>query len=504
MAFGGHHVTLLATVAMVGAGALTGTGHSDARPAQVAPAVAISVGRAPSGGPIPAGFLGLSIEYWALEAYAGKDPGAVNPVLVQLIRNLAPGHATVLRIGGVTTDKTWWPVAGLTRPLGVNYSLDQRRLAVISALAEAVGARLIMGINLEADSPTLAAAEGRAMLAGIGRGRVEAFELGNEPELYANPNFGWYVRDGRKVPGRPPSYDFGAFTDDFSAVSAKLPPAPLAGPASGGVEWLSHLGDFVAAEPRLRMVTVHSYPMQACYNTPGSPTYPTIGRLLSPVASRGLADGVAPYLAIAHAHHLALRIDEMNTIACGNPPGVSDTFAMALWVLDALFADAQVGVDGVNIHTYPGAVYQLFTFKRASSSWQGVVEPEYYGLLMFSKAVPPGARLLQTSGGSGAVRVWATRDDHGSIRVLLINDDTAQTHLVTVRVAGARGAATLERLQAPSATATQGVTFAGQTFGPSTNTGLLYGQRNMVVLPEAAGAYVVRLPAASATLVTLR
>jgi glycosyl hydrolase family 79 len=75
---------------------------------------------------------------------------------------------------------------------------------------------------------------------------------------------------------------------------------------------------------------------------------------------------------------------------------------------------------------------------------------------------------------------------------------------VTVRVAGARGAATLERLQAPSAYATQGVTFAGQSFGLSTNTGLLYGQRNMVVLPAAAGAYVVRSPAASATLVTLR
>ena len=81
--------------------------------------------------------------------------------------------------------------------------------------------------------------------------------------------------------------------------------------------------------------------MQACYNTPGSPSYPTIGRLLSPVASRSLADGVAGYLSVAHRGHLPFRIDEMNTISCGNPPGVPNTFAMALWALDALFALAE-------------------------------------------------------------------------------------------------------------------------------------------------------------------
>ena len=43
--------------------------------------------------------------------------------------------------------------------------------------------------------------------------------------------------------------------------------------------------------------------------------------------------------------------------------GVSDTFASALWVLDTLFNLAAVGVDGVNVHTLPGAAYELFTFR---------------------------------------------------------------------------------------------------------------------------------------------
>ena len=61
---------------------------------------------------IPGGFVGLSLEYPAVAAYAGTDPSAVNPVFLQLIRNLNPGQLPVLRIGGDSTDWTWWPVVG--------------------------------------------------------------------------------------------------------------------------------------------------------------------------------------------------------------------------------------------------------------------------------------------------------------------------------------------------------------------------------------------------------
>ena len=41
--------------------------------------------------PIPPGFLGLSLEYNSIEQYAGTDPGAIDPVFVQLVRNPEPG-----------------------------------------------------------------------------------------------------------------------------------------------------------------------------------------------------------------------------------------------------------------------------------------------------------------------------------------------------------------------------------------------------------------------------
>jgi hypothetical protein len=455
-----------------------------------------------TGRPIPAGFLGLSLEYPAVEAYAGSDPKAINPVLVQLIRNLAPNQVPSLRIGGDTTDWTWWPVAGVAKPGGVKYSLGPTWARVTGALAHELGARVILGINLEADSRTIAGAEARALLAGLGRSSVQAFELGNEPELYGS--FTWYTTgSGLHVKGRPPGYDFSAFQGDFSRIGDALPSMPLAGPATGAPKWIPQLGNFLPAHPQVRVATLHRYPVQQCFVAPASPVYPSVAHLLAPGASRGLADSVAPFVGVAHAHHASLRIDEMNTVSCGDAPGVSNAFVSGLWVLDAVFQMARVGVDGVNIHTYPGAPYELFTFTRRSGRWRGFVAPQYYGLEMFAQAVPPGARLLSLSGSLGKVKAWATRAPDGTIHVVLINEYTAQSRTVAVRIAGAQGPARLERLRAKGISATTGVTLGGQTFGTETNTGTLAGRSTIASVPKSNGAYVVRVPRASAAMLTL-
>ena len=41
--------------------------------------VSVNVGRVAVGRPVSAGFVGLSIEYPAVTAYAGTDPSAINP-----------------------------------------------------------------------------------------------------------------------------------------------------------------------------------------------------------------------------------------------------------------------------------------------------------------------------------------------------------------------------------------------------------------------------------------
>ena len=97
-------------------------------------------------------------------------------------------------------------------------------------------------------------------------------------------------------------------------------------------------------------------------------------------------------MSVAHAHSLPFRLTEINSASCQGARRASrDTFASALWALDTLFNLASVGVDGVNFHMLPGSDYELFTVSHtASGAWQAFVHPEYYGLLMFAQAFPPG------------------------------------------------------------------------------------------------------------------
>jgi hypothetical protein len=475
-----------------------------ARPATVlpTPASVLQIGAHPARRAIPPGFVGLSIEYWAIPDYAGSDPSAINPVFVQLIRNLAGESAPVLRIGGVTTDNSWWPAHGLRKPAGVTYTLTPGWIAVTRSLATSLGARLILGINLEADSTAVAGAEGRALVNGIGRPRIEALEPGNEPELY-----GSFVWGFSGAPGRPPGYDFADFEQDFTRIARALPDVPLAGPTDGAPSWFAKLGTFLSDQRRVAVATLHRYPLQQCFVGPNEPNYPTVANLLAPSSSRTLANTVAAAVTAAHADHVPVRIDEMNTISCGNVPAVGESFASALWALDTLFEMARVGVDGVNIHTFPGVGTNLFSFRRVHGHWRGTVAPEYYGLDMFAQAAPTGSRLLSASfsqRGAPGLTGWATRAPDGTIRVVVINEGS-RTRVIAVHLpAGAgRPVGTVERLQAPSVAARGGVTLAGQSFGPDTATGLPAGPRRAFIVAPVHSAYAFAVPAGSAAMLTL-
>ena len=242
---------------------------------------------------IPAGFAGLSMEFRGLAAYAGTDPGAVDPAFLQLIRDISPAQRPVLRIGGDSTDWTWWPVPHMARPPGVKYDLTPGFMSVTRSLARTLRARLILGVNLEADSQRVARSEATAMINRIGAGVIDALELGNEPELYSG--FGWYrSATGQQVPGRPSTWNLPTFLGDFSRLARALPRAPLAGPSGGG-SWLPFLGTFLGTEPAVRLATLHAYPLKHCRPS----QVVTTSQLLADSSTHGLATYLARYIAIA-------------------------------------------------------------------------------------------------------------------------------------------------------------------------------------------------------------
>ena len=136
-------------------------------------------------------------------------------------------------------------------------------MRVAHSLASILRARLILGVDLEANSRAVAAAEANAMVGQIGRSYIDALELGNEPELYGS--FGWYRSPaGAQVLGRPRGYDIPAYTGDFSALVAACPPCHWLAPAAAGPCGWRGLGYFLRPSRGCELVTVHAYPLKHC------------------------------------------------------------------------------------------------------------------------------------------------------------------------------------------------------------------------------------------------
>ncbi|MDQ6836536.1 MAG: glycosyl hydrolase family 79 C-terminal domain-containing protein [Actinomycetota bacterium] len=463
-----------------------------------------------AGGPrIPSGFLGLSIEFQAVRAYTGSNPAHVNPVLEQLIRNLFPGQAPVLRIGGDSTDISWLPGPGV-KPLSyTGYRLTSSWLATTAALASGLHARMTMGVNLAANQPALARAQARAYLRSMGRARLAALEIGNEPNVYGKiallPLPGHRFRKARSR-----SFDYGRYQREFSALAAatgRLPlaaPALAVGPTADAGSWVQSIGTLLAQHRRVRVMTLHRYPLRNCFVGPRSRQYPTVAHLLSSYSTVTLAAGLRRWIAIARSHHRPLRVDELNSVACRGKPGVSDTFASSLWVTEALFSLARAGVDGINMHTLPRAAYELFHFTHPAGRWQAYVQPVYYGLQLFAQAAPPGARILAVHRPTGApeLSVWATRARDGALRVILINKSRQHSRAVSLAMPPGTGhGATVTRLRASGVDARTGVTLGGQGYGSQTTSGSL-GSAHVQTLERRGRTYTLSVPQGSAALVT--
>ncbi len=398
--------------------------------------------------PTPAiarGFVGASIDYCNITRYAQAGP---NPILDQLLLALAP-EGGVIRIGG---DQLGQGCLNDPDPL-VNTP------PVIRALLHQTESHAILGVDFADGNPSLVPGEVSALVRALGPRHpsswIEAFEPGNEPDLYQ--------RYGAGLPWQESQPYFlqylQAFTEWAGLIHQYAGDAAVgvAGPSLGqlGIPWIhgpfTHdFRAFMSGPAEANPITFHEYPLMWTLPCPNQGC-PTIPNLLINSASHGLAGQVAPYSAWL-SDPQQVRVDEANSVTGGGVSGVSNTFASALWILDTLFEFARAGVGGVNVHTFPTAQYALFSGPRPGG-W--VVYPEYYGMLAFERAAPFGSSLLSVSGSAAAaaaplVKVWAVRTLSGSLHVVAINKDLVP-HTIIVRGPGAPYArtATISVLRAP-------------------------------------------------------
>jgi hypothetical protein len=435
------------------------------------------------------GFLGISTSLTTIPALSGSA-GDPDIPFVRLVRNLSPGAPSVLRLGGVGTDDSWWPIPGMKERY--LYKLTPRWAADVRAMLTAVGGEAILGVNLKSDSEPLASAEVAAFDRYVGSSLIDSFELGNEPEFFpiALPK------------GHPPHdypYKIAHYGEEFSSIASALGDVPLAGPASGAPNWLIHLGTILRDIPSgLQLVTMHAYPMKNCSHL----SELSVQDFFARSSIQGLADSIHDAVKTAAAQGKPLRVDEFGGVSCGGEAGISNSFGEALWALNMLPALWRAGVQGVNFQTVVGDFNQMITAKHSASGWTVSVQPEYYGLLAFADAAPAGSHLLRISDPALAhFYQFAVRAPDSSERVVLTNvGSVART--IGVSASGTHGTGSLSLLSAKSLGATGGTTLAGQRL--SSRTGQLTGTpRLTLVKPNAKGVYAVRVPAHAAAILTL-
>ncbi len=460
------------------------------------------------GRPVPRSFVGFSIEYPSVAGYFGP-PGRPNDGFLALLATLdkAQHGAPSLRIGGNSADVAAWDPSGAPQPPQIATKLGRPFLDSLRALELRLHAPLTLTLDLALQQPADALAFARAAQARLPGAALSALEIGNEPDFYSRRQ---PTRRGVLGPARFPAlrhYSEAQYVADATAyaraLDTGLPRTPkLVVGSFAGSSWDGSIPSLLRRiPPGVSRASIHAYPLLGCHARPKRGE--TVAALLSPAASRGLAERVAAEMRIERAPAGATRVGEMNSVSCGGLAGVSDTFASALWSTDTLFEMLRIGASGVALHTFAGAAYEPFAFTPAAATGRQVtIHPLYYGLLLFARAAPYGAHLVPvaTTGADG-LEVWATADRHGTVRVVAINPSMRRSRSLVVRVGAPGGSvAHFARLEAPGPAARGGVSLAGQHVGPD---GRLHGHMRVARLTAVGGRYRVRLSAASAGLLTV-
>jgi hypothetical protein len=451
-------------------------------------AVSVSVDRAHPGAQVAPGFLGLSFEMSSLPQFA-RDSGAGD--LVMMLRSLGAG---VLRFGGVTADeRVAWSDGGTARPAWAPEVLDAADLSGLGALAANSGWHVLLTVGLGHYEPEQAAREAASAKAALGSS-LQAIELGNEPDSYARHGL-------RPEPWGVVQYDeqLAAYR---GAIEAAAPGIPLAGPDVSGSSAFEKWGPSEVVNQRPIMLTGHHYPL-GCGQVPA----PSITELLSAKVRALEVGSLRRYMTIAELGETPFRLDETNSVSCGGEPGISNTFASALWAVSYLTEAMGVGVAGINFQGNPtncGGYTPLCALTPEDLA-MGTFEPqpEWYALLLAKELI--GDRPVETfirSPPQTNLQVATFLAEDGSLQFVIIDDDLpgARSLSVRLRVGRAFAGASVLSLTGPSPTALTGVELGGRAVA---SDGSWSEPSRLPYAANRDGSITVRIKPSSAALVTV-
>lgn len=442
--------------------------------------VTLHVDESKPGPEIPTDFLGFSYEKNVLALDHFKPS---NTAMVNLMRHLGNG---VLRFGGNYVEITRWEPEAIKSFSNQKSLISTREIIELYQFARASGWNVIHGLNLGANDPQMAAGEAAAALEAGGETLI-AFEIGNEPELYAKK---W----------RPAEYSYQDFSRDISnyleVMRPKVERIPLCGPGTtSNFPWFTgFLRDF---RDDLVITTRHNYPLAAATTDPANPRFATIENLLSPTTATEWRKLIGQHQQASKAAGFPFRVTEAGSASSGGKPGVSDVFASALWCADYLFDLAALGVSGVNFHgSFNCRGYTSFCALKDGGYH---AHANYYGMLFFRQAARGRVIPLERTGDGVNLTCHAVLGDDGQLRIAIINKDIEKHANVRIKLANRPGQASVMRLSAPAIDAKTDITLGGAGVASDGS----WQPKPPEPITGSEGKFLIEVPAASAALLVV-
>lgn len=507
-------------------------------PAEFNPATFIQLydgGMTGMGQPTPGSLFGFSIELSVAAMLMGEKPAVLRPEFLNYCAILeARAGSITIRVGGNTQDKATLNVDGNpnghtiekykgtdaspTETPEVHFTLDL--LNAMAEISKLVNVKWFFGVPfLKTNSDGNAAVVVQNSMSILGDNLL-GLQLANEPDLYG-PHFKKWQ-----------DYSIPDFLNETNYMLSNLPFQGNPNVVGPSVCCMWTIGQLLDAgylnqfAPHLKYVDVMHYPHNNCQGDENvQELYPAY---LSHTEVQNL---VSPYFDAANVAIGAgkqFMMMETNTASCGGFPGISDSFASALWATDYAmqmaygnFTYGLLHFGGQNVY------YNPFTPPPTNMThirkWN--TGPIFYAQIVAAEALGKSgnARVidLMLDNNSANRAGYAIYENGVASRLLLVNyvqpavaGSNANDYLATFAIGGGQtglpaitaASVKVKYLRAASVNSKDNITWAGQTFGQQfMSDGRLYGDLDVQTIQcnPADGTCNIPVPGPSVALVFL-
>ena len=433
-------------------------------------------------GTVGADFVGFSYEKTHL------TNGSLNSTNAKLIALYKLLGAPSMRVGANDVDVSNWTGtgAGASAPSGqpFTHNIVSGDVDQLCSFLAATGSKVIYAVNFKSNNVTASAQEAAYAMSKCASS-IYGFEIGNEIDKYGS----WASQQSQ----------WESFATAITTTSGAL----LVGPATTGGASSSFATPFAASESakfgsKLVLLTQHYYAAGAGSTGATAASLQTIKSDIPSITSTMNTAATNNHVRNGY------RFGECNTFSGHGQMGVSDTLISGLWSLDLMFENAIHGSSGVNFHGGETGMdgTKPFYYEPIMESNGGVVQvqPEYYGMLLMTRAGTGSAVSTTVSTSNPNFTAYAIKAS-GFTSVVLNNKNASTGVNATVNLGSPVGSASAIYLQGTPANSLSAGATAVKLADAQVSASGVWNRNPPYIQTSSGNTVSVYVPPASAALV---